>query len=135
MSGAPIYVDALARLGVSQEIDRTFDDSASVLITTSNVLLEPAELEASEGAVETAIANHIAPVTLGTEQYLRAQEFVLGLPLTSQSQIAARNGHVVPGYFQNLSSLGERTVFVEGTAPGSEVSSAPQGPIFEAALE
>ncbi|MCI0438755.1 MAG: FtsX-like permease family protein [Chloroflexi bacterium] len=135
MSSAPIYVNALARMGVSQEIDRTFEDSASILVMASNVLLEPQELSNVEGALASAISGHIAPIARGTEQYLRTQNFVLGVPHSSQSPVAGRNGGVVPGYFQSLSSLGERMVIAQGRAPGADVSSSPQGPLFEAAIE
>ena len=58
MAGAPIYLDALGRVGVNNSIDRASSESLDILLLSTIFPLDTAKFETTEASLDDTIGEN-----------------------------------------------------------------------------
>ena len=133
-AGAPVYVGSLEELAFNNAVDRITTPFLNIHIFARSVSLTERSLREVEDALDRAIEGNIAEIALGRERYLRGSTELVGRPTQPLPDRPGTGELVSRGYFQNITGLAERAMFLEGVMPGSEIGSGPRGPILEALI-
>ncbi len=148
VSGAPVYVKALARIGFRASLEKSHPLVLNIITTSPNVPIGREGLARVESSVEAAYQANVSPIYAGRDSYVKTDTFLLGpspvfprarLALVQEPSPLSGDAQQAPslGYFMNSHSLDEHVEFVRGRAPEaviSEGASPTYAPIVDAAL-
>ena len=156
VAGAPVYLQALGRQSLNTAIDRSSQIFLDVFVSAPNIPLNDRGIQDSDQLVDDAIQDNIASVYRGRERYLKAPNYIVGLPdqpLPDRSGAPVRIGprsiedfvvqRVLPrgmdptasqGYFQSLSNIDQHVNFISGRMATDLISDGVDGPTVEAVM-
>ena len=137
ISGAPIYLDSLARQSIATTIDSTVARRTVGFLTMVTALrsvpVEDQNIQSSQAAYLSAIERNVSEIHDGTQRHLITPNSVVALPGQAAGGVRSR-GRLVEGFFQYYSSIEQRVSFLEGRMAGSAVGRGTQGPMLEAVV-
>ncbi len=132
VAAAPIYLRALERLALNNEVDSLARPGSNLTIIAQDMPLRPEVLASTELAVSVAIDSHVAEIYERRERYISMPTYLADTPthrLPVPGTVGARTSRA---YFRNLSNIEPHLRFLAGEMAGTEVISGPDGPIIEA---
>ena len=137
ISGAPVYLDALARQSIATTIDSTVarrtDGFLTMVTALRSVPVEDQHVQSSQAAYVSAIAGNVSEIHTGTQRHVVTPNSVVALPDPAAGGARSR-GRLVEGFFQHYSSIEQHVSFLEGRMAGVAVGRGTQGPMLEAVI-
>ena len=138
LAGAPVYLATLERQGINTAIDRATQSSLDIYAIAPYIALSRRSLDDTERAFESASQDGgLSDVYGGRERYLKSPTFLVGTeraPLPPPGLSGAGTFLASRGYFQNMTNLENRVVFLDGRMPASGADWSGERPRIEAAI-
>ena len=148
VSGAPIYVKSLGRIGFLASLEKSPPLVLNLLTTSPEVPIDREGLTRVETSVEEAFQANVSPIYAGRDRYVKTDTFLLNpTPVLPNTHLALVQPLPSPfeasqetpslGHFVNMQALGEHVNVVRGRMPGSLLTEGPppmHATIVEAAL-
>ena len=136
ISGTPIYLRTLERLGLNDAIDRTPPSTLNVYTSGRNVPLTREDIDRAEDSAEKAFLNNIPEIYRGHDRALRTNPHLFDptqavpepeLALVLSSEQAAEEAKVEGSlaYFTNILGIRDRLRVVEGRLAGHGLEKDP----------
>ena len=134
ISGAPIYLDSLARQSIATTIDSTVarrtDGFLTMVTALRSVPVEDQHVQSSQAAYLSAIERNVSEIHDGTRRHLRTRTDVVALPAPATS--AGTRARLVEGFLQYYPSIERHVSFLEGRMAGVALRRGTEGPMLEA---
>ena len=138
VTGAPVYMKALERLGFNTSVDRSSSFILNILTSASFVPLERDKLQRVEESVEKAMRGDLSPICREHQRYLRTDDYLMNptqlLPKPKiavmklpQPALEAAEDRASLGYFINLWDLEDHVIILQGRMASDTISGAPSG--------
>ena len=128
-SGAPVYVNALGRIGFLASLERSPPILLNILTSSFEVPIDWERLAEIEGSVEEAFVENVGAIYTGHDRYIKTDAVVMNpVPVLPSPRLALvqeppnRFGELegVPslGHLVNLHDLSDHVEVVRGRLPG-----------------
>jgi ABC-type lipoprotein release transport system permease subunit len=147
VSGAPVYVKALGRIGFLASLEKSPPVLLNILTTSLDVPIDREGLGRVETSVEEAFQTNVAPIYIGRNRYVKTERVLLNpTPVFPRPHVALvqepptiieEAGPPSLGHFMNAQDLGEHVNVVRGRMPGPDLDEGPPptyATIVEAAI-
>ena len=133
VTGAPVYLSYLERIGFANAIETSSSIVLNVLTTAQDVPIARESLRATEDSIDDAIRSNISPIYRDHNRYLKTQELLLNptsqvpspimaIASTSTTGEQKQEEGASVGYFINLHALEEHVTILKGRMPTDTIS-------------
>ena len=137
ISGAPVYLDSLARQSIATTIDSTVarrtDGFLTIVTHLRSIPVEDQQVSSSQAAYFSAIERYVSEVHDGTQRHLKTPNILAAFPGPITAGVPSR-GRQVEGFFQYYSTIEQHVSFLEGRMAGLAVRRGTEGPMLEAVI-
>ena len=134
VAGAPVYLGALDRLALGNELDKELGKYLNLNVFSRTVRLSEAGLEENERVLDEALASNLGDLDGPRERFLKTNTYLAGLPSSPLPRQGARSGPLPLGYFQSLTNLERNSRFIQGVMATDATAQQPAGPVVEAVV-
>ena len=133
VSGTPIYLSALERLGIQKAVESHSDIFLDFTVYEPHVVIGGPQLEETDRIVSDASDSHLGDIVFQKERLIKGPVHLSAMP---GQEIPDPRGPFPPsrGYLQHMTNLEDHVTIVEGRLPTSNVSYTEEGPVVEALL-
>lgn len=137
ISGAPVYLDSLARQSIATTIDSTVarrtDGFLTIVTELRSVPVEDQQIQSSQAAYLNAIERNVSEIHDTTQRHLITPNSVVALPDPVTGGIQSR-GRLVEGFLQHYSNIEQQVTFLDGRMADVAVGTGTRGPMLEAVI-
>ena len=136
VSGAPVYVKALGRIGFLASLEKSPPIVLNILTSSFDVPIDREGLTRVDTSVEEAFQTNVSPIYLGHNRYVKTETVLLNpTPVFPRAHLALvqepptvfeeAEGPPSLGHFMNLLGLSEHVNVVRGRMPDSVLAEGP----------
>ena len=123
VSGAPIYLRSLEKVGIQNGIDKLGPLNRNVIVSSNWIALDQADFEQNDQFVRDATHKYFGDVIDSESLRIKSEGHFWDFPglEPNRSRVASR------AYFQYMEGLSDHVVYVDGRPPTDEVKTLPDG--------
>ncbi len=134
--GSTVYLTALEQLAFRVSLNQIAAPQLNLSVFAKRIPLTTESVDELDQLVHSIATEHIEDLYAGQEMYLRGTASIVGtdeMPLPAvgdQESLPV----VLDGFFHTLTNFQDRSVFVDGRAPSTEVAETSDGITVEAVI-
>lgn len=133
-AATPVYLGALSQLSFEASLDRITNNILNGDVVAFDIPLSGKSIQAAEKSLDSAINQHISPIYLGRETYIKGPTSVIGTDEYPMPRGDGKGIIVSRGYFQYLTRLEDHSKFIDGHMSGDNIRFISTGPSIEAVI-
>ena len=133
-AATPVYLGALSQLSFEASLDRITNNVLNGDVVAFDIPLSDKSIQSAEKSLDSAINQHISPIYLGRETYIKGPTSVIGTDEYPMPKGDGKGIIVSRGYFQYLTRLEDHSKFIDGHMSGDNIRFISTGPSIEAVI-